>query len=82
MARPITVKMWALTTGVDLQWLETGEAPPLGDEADVRHQGLEPRTRWFAASGEPDAATPAPVFVLPTPTRHDPPLAAPDQDAA
>lgn len=30
--------IWADMTGVDLEWLETGA---------VRHQGLEPRTRWY-----------------------------------
>lgn len=42
---------WSAVTGVDYHWLETGEAPsPDGDGASavvVRHQGLEPRTRWF-----------------------------------
>ncbi len=41
---------WAAVTGVDLTWLETGEVPsPGGDGTSVvvRHQGLEPRTRWF-----------------------------------
>lgn len=44
----------AMATGVDLGWLETGETPagPGTDGGDgesvVRHQGLEPRTRWFA----------------------------------
>lgn len=49
---------WAFATGVDLQWLETGEAPsPDGDGAPtVRHQGLEPRTRWFVASAGQAAA--------------------------
>jgi len=39
----------AMATGVDLTWLQTGETPagnPGGGEV-VRHQGLEPRTRWF-----------------------------------
>lgn len=47
--RDITIRMWALVTGVDLGWLQTGEAPHPGDgdgsSAEVRHQGLEPRTR-------------------------------------
>ncbi len=43
---------WALVCGVDLNWLETGEAPPPdgGGASIVRHQGLEPRTRWFGVS--------------------------------
>lgn len=54
--RPVLLA-WAFATGVDLQWLETGEAPsPDGDGAStVRHQGLEPRTRWFEASAGQDA---------------------------
>lgn len=49
---------WAFATGVDLNWLETGEAPsPDGDGASVvRHQGLEPRTRWLGASAGQNAA--------------------------
>lgn len=44
----------SMSTGVDLGWLETGETPGGGSPAGgedltlVRHQGLEPRTRWFA----------------------------------
>lgn len=49
----------SLATGVDLNWLETGETPA-GDNPDgggvVRHQGLEPRTRWFGALGDLRAA--------------------------
>lgn len=43
---------WAMATGVSLEWLETGEAPRPSDEGPrvVRHQGLEPRTRWFGDS--------------------------------
>lgn len=40
----------AMATGVDLGWLENGNTPdgdPVGGGV-VRHQGLEPRTRWFA----------------------------------
>jgi transcriptional regulator with XRE-family HTH domain len=39
--RPITLNAWALVTGVDREWLEVGA---------VRHQGLEPRTRWITTS--------------------------------
>lgn len=28
--RPVVLKMWAMRTGVDLHWLETGEAPSPG----------------------------------------------------
>ena len=49
----------SLATGVDLGWLETGETPA-GDNPDgggvVRHQGLEPRTRWFGVLGDLRAA--------------------------
>lgn len=50
--RAIVLKMWAMRTGVPLVWLETGEAPRPSDEGPrvVRHQGLEPRTRWFGGS--------------------------------
>lgn len=37
----------AFATGVDLNWLETGETPGGGEPTggkDVRHQGIEPRT--------------------------------------
>lgn len=52
------VVAWSFATGVDLHWLETGNAPsPDGDGANVvRHQGLEPRTRWFVASAGQAAA--------------------------
>lgn len=48
--RRTTVMAWSMATGVNLRWLETGEAPPSGGDdgaGKVRHQGLEPRTRWF-----------------------------------
>ena len=49
----------AMATGVDLTWLQTGETPA-GSDLDgggvVRHQGLEPRTRWFGALGHLRAA--------------------------
>uniref|UniRef100_UPI002597B48D helix-turn-helix domain-containing protein n=1 Tax=uncultured Gordonia sp. TaxID=198437 RepID=UPI002597B48D len=46
------VMAWSMVTGVSLAWLETGEAPPPdgGGASIVRHQGLEPRTRWFGVS--------------------------------
>lgn len=54
-----TVAAWSLATGVPMVWLETGETPA-GDNPDgggvVRHQGLEPRTRWFGALGHLRAA--------------------------
>ena len=54
-ARP-TLIVWAMRTGVPLEWLETGaleqesKNPRPGDQDGgdsrvVRHQGLEPRTR-------------------------------------
>lgn len=48
-----TQRLWAIRTGVPFGWLQTGEDPSLGgpDGGDeVRHQGLEPRTRWFEHS--------------------------------
>lgn len=53
--RRIVLKAWAMATGVDLTWIETGsttenprpDGPDGGGEVEVRHQGLEPRTRWF-----------------------------------
>lgn len=48
-----TIRLWALRTGVAYTWLRDGESPRQGDpdggSAVVRHQGLEPRTRWFGA---------------------------------
>ncbi len=43
-----TMILWAMRTGVPLEWLETGV---------VRHQGLEPRTRWLMTvqAGSPDS---------------------------
>lgn len=58
--RKIMLRAWALRTGVPLVWLETGEAPRPSDEGPrvVRHQGLEPRTRWFGGSaGQGDTVT-------------------------
>ena len=37
---PQTLRLWSIRTGVPLEWLETGS---------VRHQGLEPRTRWLTS---------------------------------
>ena len=36
VVRKIVMNAWSLATGVPVEWLQTGE---------VRHQGLEPRTR-------------------------------------
>ena len=43
-----TLRLWAMRTGVSFHWLDTGMAPQLEPGQSVRHQGLEPRTRWFA----------------------------------
>ena len=48
--KPIVLKAWSLRTGVPVEWLETGAenprpAGPDGGSREVRHQGLEPRTR-------------------------------------
>jgi hypothetical protein len=49
-----TIKLlaWAMATGAHYQWLETGNAPTDDGEGGsvVRHQGLEPRTRWYGAN--------------------------------
>ena len=48
--RPLLLS-WALATGVPSDWLESGKESPDGDGEPggvvVRHQGLEPRTRWL-----------------------------------
>ena len=43
-----TLRAWAMATGVPFEWLRDGG---LYDSASggVRHQGLEPRTRWLRA---------------------------------
>lgn len=53
-----TMIAWARLTGVQLHWLETGEAatPEGGGLRVVRHQGLEPRTRCLSVSILADAA--------------------------
>lgn len=54
--RKSTVMAWALATGVDATWLQTGEAPPSDDggASGVRPKGLEPLT---SCSGEDQAVT-------------------------
>jgi transcriptional regulator with XRE-family HTH domain len=49
--RPI-LAAWAMATGASVKWLETGIAPTDDGEGGsmVRHQGLEPRTRWYGAN--------------------------------
>ncbi|WP_212647643.1 helix-turn-helix domain-containing protein [Brachybacterium massiliense] len=45
--RRSTLKLWALSTGVPISWIETGEAPsPGGDGASsvARPEGFEPPT--------------------------------------
>lgn len=53
--RKAVVMAWAMRTGVPVEWILNGESPrpdrgPDGGSRVVRHQGLEPRTRWFDAS--------------------------------
>lgn len=49
-----TQRLWAIRTGVPFTWLQTGEEPGAGPDGEgVRHQGLEPRTRWFGDSSRP-----------------------------
>ena len=46
-----TMRLWALRTGVPLQWLETGQAPAVGPGPDgARSEGLEPPTFWLGVS--------------------------------
>ncbi len=49
-----TLRLWAMVTGVELEWLRTGESSSGSDgpgegQNGVRHQGLEPRTRCYEA---------------------------------
>lgn len=57
--RRIYLRAIADATGVDLHWLETGEAPSSyvdeASTADVRPKGLEPLTFWSVVTGEDDA---------------------------
>ena len=48
------LRAWAEATGVDLHWLETGEAPADAEASheDVRPKGLEPLTFWSVVMGE------------------------------
>lgn len=51
--RRSVVMAWAMATGVNLEWLETGKAPsPTDDGAsgDVHPLGLEPRTQCLRAT--------------------------------
>jgi transcriptional regulator with XRE-family HTH domain len=51
-SRPM-LAAWAMATGVPLEWLEGMKAPHPGkpDEGpDVRHEGVEPPTRWLMAT--------------------------------
>ncbi len=65
--RRIVLNAWSLTTGVPLAWITTGEMPD-GDDG-VRHQGLEPRTRWFEGSRDPIGTNhPNGWFVIDWPT--------------
>lgn len=77
--RKITLNAWALATGVPVSWLQNGETPagpgegPDGGQ-DVRHEGLEPPTRWLnphRRSDDPRAS--GHVIDLPGPD-HDGPL--------
>ncbi|WP_430592452.1 helix-turn-helix transcriptional regulator [Humidisolicoccus flavus] len=47
--RELTLRAWALRSGVALEWLKTGNAPPTNDDgasaSSVHPPGLEPGTR-------------------------------------
>lgn len=51
--RRITVRMWAIATGVDLHWLETGQAPaepgPDGGERAQRDSNPQPSDWEFVS---------------------------------
>ena len=77
--RRLYLRAIAEATGVDLHWLETGEAPSV-DEApatDVRLKGLEPLTFWLVADQAERAAVDATFWsivacqVLPDSRRGD-----------
>lgn len=70
--RRSTLKLWALTSGVPLYWIETGETPSPDGEgvSTVRPEGFEPPTFWFGAKsprpaviaiGSRSGAAPRPV---------------------
>ena len=74
----LKIRQIAMALGVDRDWLMWGgplndetpppnpnEGPDGGDE--VRHQGLEPRTRWFEASAGQGRGN---VLPLRQPERH------------
>lgn len=68
--RRSTLKLWALTTGVPLSWIETGEAPsPGGDGASIgaRPEGFEPPTFWFGATQARPARSVIPMRSRPAP---------------
>jgi transcriptional regulator with XRE-family HTH domain len=49
--KPILLNAWSLATGVPRLWLETGKVSRSeGPGEGVRHEGLEPPTRWFDIS--------------------------------
>lgn len=74
--RTIYLRQWALACGVDADWLITGRGhndsdPRPGrvsdqDEGDVRHEGLEPPTRWLMPDAWSEGHDGARVF----PFRH------------
>lgn len=46
-----TRRLWALRTGVPLEWLETGQALAEKPRPDIaRSEGLEPPTFWLVVS--------------------------------
>lgn len=48
--RSITVKMWALATGVDLEWLETGRVSDSGDNNGPDGGNEVSRTQRYAGN--------------------------------
>jgi len=46
--RQIVLNQWSLATGVPVSWLQSGD-----DGGGVRHEGIEPPTRWFGGLCDP-----------------------------
>ncbi len=77
--RPITIKAWALATGVDVDWLEHGTTKPrpggpvgASDECAIKDSNLEPTDSEHAAERHGSDAD-----VIPLPLRQPAPEAVP-----
>ena len=68
--RRSTLKLWALSTGVPLHWIETGETPSPGGEGvsgGARPEGFEPPTFWLGSTGSRPAVIPLRSRRVPAP---------------